>query len=219
MILEGISKGNVIKYLSSLEIDCESKVAVVGKNGRGKTTLLRILSGNILPDSGNIIIKENKYSFPIGSINSVKFQRKIRENVLYIENQNYLYQNLTCEQNIDYYMSLGNFDKKSFFENLNFLEFNISDLNRRIEELSLGTKQKISISFAIASGKSIAMLDEPTLGLDIDAKSQFLNMLDRMKGLKGIVVSTNDVTILNEFDLYLFCEDEEVKMLYDNPYI
>ncbi|MDE5781183.1 MAG: ATP-binding cassette domain-containing protein, partial [Lachnospiraceae bacterium] len=83
MILEGISKGNVIKYLSSLEIDCESKVAVVGKNGRGKTTLLRILSGNILPDSGNIIIKENKYSFPIGSINSVKFQRKIRENVLY----------------------------------------------------------------------------------------------------------------------------------------
>lgn len=218
MILEKISKSYVIKGPASFEVDCGKMYAVIGKNGKGKTTLLRILSGNVFPDNGRVTLNEETYCFPIGILNTLKYQRALRNAVLYIEDQNYLYQNLSCAQNIKYYMSVGNFNKECFWEILRNLEFNQNVLDKRINELSLGTKQKISLSFAFSSVRPFILLDEPTLGLDIDSKKVFLDMLKNKKETKGIVISTNDISILKDFDSFLLCEDNEVKMVYDNPY-
>lgn len=137
----------------------------------------------------------------------------------FVENQGYLYHNLTCEQNIKYYMMIGNYNSKTFWETLNLLEVKTSVLKSRVSELSLGTKQKLSIAFALASKRAIVLIDEPTIGLDRDAKKVLESLLKQKQTFQGIVVSTNDVSILTDFDLYLLCEDDEVKVLYDNPYV
>ena len=195
MEFRNIQKGNVIDYLNILEIECGKIIAVIGKNGKGKTTLLRILSGNVLPDSGEIVIDEKvDYSFPIKFLSVPKYQRHFRNNVLYIENQNVLYHNLTCLQNINYFMSLGCFDKNTFWNILEKLEFDIKYLDCIVKELSLGTKQKIILSFAISSQKPIIILDEPMIGLDIFSKNCVLNILFELKKSKAIILSTNDVS-------------------------
>ena len=124
MRLEDIVKGNIINSQISFDI-YEKNIAIIGKNGKGKTTLLRILSGNVLPDKGSVILDEKIFSFPLEWSQVTKYQRSIRNKTLYFENQNYLYSNFTCMQNVKYCMADGVLIKNSFgrhWRNLNLIK-------------------------------------------------------------------------------------------------
>lgn len=218
MVIDNISKANVIVCTDFFEIKKGDCIAVIGKNGQGKTTLLRTLSGNIFPDSGKIKLEGKCYNFPIRLRRRPKYQKEFRKQILYIENQGYLYNNLTCDQNISYYMSSRNFDEDAFWDLLDKFEFDKNGLKKKIKETSLGTKQKILLSLAFSSMKSIILLDEPTLGLDICSRNILVEEIKKAKESKTVVISTNDQMIMNIFDLYLLCENDEVKRLHDNPY-
>lgn len=218
MLVEYVKKDRFINFADKLEFVKGNRIAVVGKNGYGKTTFLRLLSGNLIPDSGIISVNDIQYSFPMKYINRPKYQKEIRKKILYIENQNYLYSNFTVLQNIEYIMSLGEFDKAVYERVLKELNFGENYPSTKVKELSFGTKQKISIALMFSSLKPIVMLDEPTLGIDIESRNIFLDLLKNYKDSKCFLLSTNDQTILNAFDLFLLCENDEVKILYDNPY-
>jgi ABC-2 type transport system ATP-binding protein len=217
MRLEDIVKGNIINSQISFDI-YEKNIAIIGKNGKGKTTLLRILSGNVLPDKGSVILDEKIFSFPLEWSQVTKYQRSIRNKTLYFENQNYLYSNFTCMQNVKYCMADGSFNKELFWETLEEFEFDKRFLEKKVEELSLGTKQKISLSLAFSSKRPIILLDEPTLGLDIDSKNVFLEFVKSNKNKRKIVISSNDNSVLDGFNTFLLCEDGEVRESHVNPY-
>ena len=91
----------------------------------------------------------------------MKYQRVLKDSVLYIEDTSYLYQNLNCNENIKYYMTAGSFDENIFWKMLQELEFDSNYLEKRVRELSLGTKQKLSLAFAFSSMRKFIVLDEP----------------------------------------------------------
>ena len=218
MIVEKIKKEQFINFTHKLELVEGCPIAIIGKNGYGKTTFLGLSSGNLIPDSGIMNINDKQYCFPINSFNRPKYQKQLRKKILYIENQNYLYPNFTVLQNVNYIMSIDDFDKDVFINVLNKLNFDKKYFGMRVKELSFGTKQKISLALMFSTFKSIVMLDEPTQGIDIETRKAFLDLLMSYKKLKCFLLSTNDQTILNAFDLFLLCENDEVKVLYDNPY-
>lgn len=218
MIVENIEKIGVIDFEDKLTIKSGNTIAVIGKNGKGKTTFLRVLSGNVLPDKGKINIDYKSYIYPINLIERSKYQKIFRDRILYFEGQGYLYNNLTVRQNIKYYSLISDFNEELLLELLYNLNFESKDMNKQVKDISLGTKQKITIGLAFASSRKIILIDEPTLGLDIESKQSFIKILEQFKQEKSIIISSNDETILDYFDLYVYCDDNEVKKIYENPY-
>jgi ABC-type multidrug transport system ATPase subunit len=186
MIIENLKKAQFINFPDNIKFEKDICIAIIGKNGHGKTTLLRLLSGNILPDSGEIHINNSKYCFPMKILTIPKYQREMRKDIIYIENQNYLYNNFMTRHNIDYIMSLGDFDKVIFYSILGKFDFSEKYFKSSIGELSLGTKQKISIALAFSSEKPIILLDEPSLGLDIHSKNILMQIIKDKKSLNAL---------------------------------
>lgn len=216
MKLENLSCGDYFRIENPIVID-KLKYAVVGNNGTGKTTLLRNLSGNIFPDKGIFCIDEKEILYPVIFWKKRNTQRMIQKNVLYIEDYHFIHEKWTLEQNVDYYLELGDFDKELLYDYLS--RFQLTRLLKNsVGEFSLGTKQKVAICLLFSSRKKYLMVDEPTLGLDMDSKKKFIEIMDEASKKHIIIVSTNDGDIIDSFDKYIFFEENEVKLIDDNPY-
>jgi len=136
-------------------------VCLLGVNGAGKTTTMRILSTVFQPNSGtayiqNWDIRENP--------------QKVRENLGFLSGDTGLYNRLTCREFIIYFGRLYGIEDKviiarmeEMVELLDMKEF----LDKKIEFLSTGMKQKVSIVRSIIHDPPVMIFDEPTAGLDI----------------------------------------------------
>ena len=156
----------VLKKLS-FEINEGDFVLLVGKNGCGKSTILKLLSGNIHPDKLNMVYKP-KYA-------------------AYLPEKLTLPKNIKVSKYIELLEEIYNFDIYNLY---NYLE--IPD--KLIGELSKGNLQKLGLITLISANKNLLILDEPTEGMDDVAKAK---MVDLLKGLnkakKTIIISTHDV--------------------------
>ena len=130
----------------------------------------------------------------------------------YTEGSQFLYTNLSIEENIDYYASVGNINTNEVYKNLKNLNFD-EPKEKRCGSLSLGTCQKITAAFCLSTNKPFIVCDEPTLGMDVDSKNSFFEELTRQN--KGIIISTNDTTILKHFDTFIICEEEGISVSHD----
>jgi ABC-2 type transport system ATP-binding protein len=155
---------------------------LLGKNGTGKSTLLRNIAGLLFPDNGKI----NVLSYTPG-------QRKpafLRE-VFMVPEELYM-PDIPIDSLLKHYAPFyPRFDYKRF-ENF-ITEFEIPRDNL-FQKMSYGQKKKVLISFGLASNAAILLMDEPTNGLDIMSKSQFRKvMAGSVDESKCIIISTHQV--------------------------
>lgn len=167
----------------SLQIDSAEIFGLIGPDGAGKTTLFRILTSLIIADSGNAIVHD---------LDVVKQYRELRKIIGYMPGRFSLYQDLTVEENLQFFATLFN---TSIKENYSLIEDIYVQLepfkNRRAGKLSGGMKQKLALCCALIHKPKVLFLDEPTTGVDPVSRKEFWEMLKRLQQQEiTILVST-----------------------------
>ncbi len=163
----------------SFEVDKGELFGLIGPDGAGKTTLMRVLCTVMLADKG------------IATINGwdvVKDYKKIRSGVGYMPGRFSLYQDLSVEENLKFFATIF---RTTIKENYNLIKDIYVQLepfnNRKAGKLSGGMKQKLALCCALIHKPKVLFLDEPTTGVDAIARKDFWEMLRRLKE-KGITI-------------------------------
>lgn len=210
--LNGIYKSyNKVEALKniSLELDTGELFGLIGPDGSGKTTLFRILVSLLLPDSGNA---------EMCGLNILKEYRKIRQLVGYMPGRFSLYQDLSVEENLNFFATVFG---TTIGANMDLIE----DIWKQIEpfrkrqagKLSGGMKQKLALCCALIHKPVVLILDEPTTGVDAVSRKEFWDML---KGLKKsnitILVSTSYMDEASLCERVALIQDGEI-MKIDKP--
>jgi ABC-type multidrug transport system ATPase subunit len=156
---------------------------IIGPDGAGKTSLFRILTTLLLPDGGTA---------RINGTDVVKGFKELRKTIGYMPGRFSLYQDLTIEENLEFFATIFNTSITENYELIRDIYSQIEPFkDRRAGKLSGGMKQKLALSCALIHRPSILFLDEPTTGVDAVSRKEFWEML---KGLKKegitILVST-----------------------------
>ncbi|BCR21992.1 ABC transporter ATP-binding protein [Borrelia sp. HM] len=142
---------------------------IIGKNGMGKTTLLKLISGMLNALKGEVLLNSSKV-FPRDPLNLMN---------LFFVPEDFKLPNISLN---DYYKSLyrfySNFKENDFMEYLFKFEL---DVNLKFAHSSYGQKKKSVIAFAIATDVPILIFDEPTNGLDIASKSIFRSIVSGLE--------------------------------------
>lgn len=156
---------------------------LIGPDGAGKTSIFRILTTLLLADKGSAKVLGNDV---------IKDWKTIRDIVGYMPGRFSLYQDLTVEENLDFFATIFN---TTIQENYDLVADIYKQLEpfktRRAGKLSGGMKQKLALSCALIHKPKILFLDEPTTGVDPVSRKEFWEMLKRLKkqGIT-IIVST-----------------------------
>lgn len=156
---------------------------LIGPDGAGKTSLLRILTSLLLPDCGDAYM--NGY-------NVVKEYKKIRLITGYMPGRFSLYQDLTVEENLEFFATTFGTTINENYDLIKDIYVQIEPFKTRLAgRLSGGMKQKLALSCALIHKPEILVLDEPTTGVDAVSRKEFWEMLIRLKeqGIT-IIVST-----------------------------
>ncbi len=140
---------------------------VLGPNGSGKTTTIRMLCGLLTPTSG---------SATVAGFDVLTQSEEIRRNIGYMSQKFGMYDDLTVAENLDFYSSLyglaGQEKKERMYELFDDLGLR-PRINQLVGTLSGGWKQRISLACAIAHHPAVLFLDEPTAGVDPAARRRF----------------------------------------------
>ena len=157
--------------------------ALLGVNGAGKTTTIKMLSGLILPTSGEIIIE---------NMNMKKDVFKIKEILNVSPQETAIAMNLSVKENLEF--MAGVYQIKNSKEKIDELvkTFKLEEvLNQKAKTLSGGWQRKVSIAMALINNPQILFLDEPTLGLDVIARRELWSIIESQKGKITIILTTH----------------------------
>lgn len=182
ILIRQVSKryGDVVALRElSLEIEPGELFGLIGPDGAGKTTLFRILTTLLLADSG---------SASVCGLDVVRDFREIRRRVGYMPGRFSLYQDLTVEENLNFFATVFNTTIAENYDLVRDIYQQIEPFkHRRAGKLSGGMKQKLALSCALIHRPDVLFLDEPTTGVDPVSRSEFWDMLDRLKR-QGITI-------------------------------
>ena len=171
-----------VRALNNISMDIErgELFGLIGPDGAGKTTLFRILTTLLLPDVGSAIME---------GLDVVRDFREIRKITGYMPGRFSLYQDLTVEENLNFYATVFGTTVEENYELVKDIYAHIEPYRkRRAGKLSGGMKQKLALSCALIHRPRILILDEPTTGVDAVSRKEFWEMLLRLQG--------SDLTIL-----------------------
>ncbi len=170
--IQGLKKSYTLKpILRGIDLDLYrgERVALLGANGTGKTTLLRILAGLTKPSAGTICI---------GGLDIVHDAQRVRHLVGFVAHQPYLYDELTALENLLFFGRM--YAVKQVHERAAEL-LNRVGLARRTQErvstLSRGQVQRLSLARALLHSPQLLLLDEPDTGLDEEGNALLANIL------------------------------------------
>jgi len=174
-----------VKALSGLSFEVKpgELFGFIGPDGAGKTTLFRILTTLLIPDVGYALVD---------GLDVVKDYKAIRKIVGYMPGRFSLYQDLTVEENLNFFAGIF---KTTVKENYYLIEEIYKQIepfkNRPAGKLSGGMKQKLALSCALIHKPKVLFLDEPTTGVDAVSRTEFWEMLKRLQQQDiAILVST-----------------------------
>jgi ABC-type multidrug transport system ATPase subunit len=167
----------------SFSINKNELFGFIGPDGSGKTTLFRILATLILANSGEV---------KINNWDVVKDYREIRKNIGYMPGRFSLYQDLSVEENLEFFASVFGTTIEENYDLIKDIYIQIEPFKKRpAGKLSGGMKQKLALSCALIHKPELLVLDEPTTGVDAVSRKEFWEMLKKLKenGIT-IIVST-----------------------------
>ena len=163
----------------SFEVKPGEIFGLIGPDGAGKTSIFRMLTTVLLPDSGSATIE---------NLDMVKDYKEIRKILGYMPGRFSLYQDLTIEENLEFFASVFNTTIAENYDLIKDIYIQIEPFkNRRAGKLSGGMKQKLALSCALIHKPKVLFLDEPTTGVDPVSRKEFWEMLQRLK-LQGITM-------------------------------
>jgi ABC-type multidrug transport system ATPase subunit len=182
----GICKSfGVIRALDDISFTVsESEIfGFIGPDGAGKTTLFRLITTLLLPDEGslNVLGMDCRTSF-----------KELRKNIGYMPGRFSLYQDLSVEENLNFYATVFGTTVKENYDLISDIYSHIEPFRKRLAgNLSGGMKQKLALSCALIHKPRILVLDEPTTGVDAVSRAEFWQMLKKLKNHNiTIIVST-----------------------------
>jgi ABC-type multidrug transport system ATPase subunit len=167
----------------SFSVDEGEIFGFIGPDGAGKTTLFRILTTLLVADEGELMM--------LGE-NAVKSFKELRKKIGYMPGRFSLYQDLTVEENLNFWATVFGTTVKENYELIADIYSHIEPFRKRLAgKLSGGMKQKLALSCALIHKPALLVLDEPTTGVDAVSRSEFWAMLSRLKRHNiTIIVST-----------------------------
>lgn len=167
-------------------------VGLLGPNGAGKTTTIKMICGLIAPDSGTVTIN----GFDIGRDR----RRALRHISAVLEGNRNLYWRLSVRENLLYFAGNRGLAPTSVSRRIEELleQFGLAGkTNELVANLSRGMQQKLAIAVALLADTDVLLLDEPTLGLDVETGYEVRTLLrDIARTGKTIVLSTHDMAVV-----------------------
>ena len=155
----------------------------IGPDGSGKTTLFRIITTLLLPDEGDLKVL---------GLDCRSGYRELRKNIGYMPGRFSLYQDLTVEENLEFYATVFGTTVSENYNLISDIYSHIEPFGKRLAgNLSGGMKQKLALSCALIHKPELLVLDEPTTGVDAVSRAEFWEMLRKLgKHNITILVST-----------------------------
>jgi ABC-2 type transport system ATP-binding protein len=178
-----IKKFNSLTAINNLNLKI-GKIGIfglIGPDGAGKTTLIRLMCGIMDPTGGDILIEKKSVK---------KNPEEVRLKIGYMPQKFSLYRDLSVIENLNFYADLYLVPRKERLETINrLLEFShLSQFkNRLAENLSGGMKQKLGLACSLIHKPEILFLDEPTNGVDPLSRREFWNILKELKE-EGVLI-------------------------------
>ena len=156
---------------------------LIGPDGAGKTSIFRMLTTLLLPDSGNATVQ---------GLDVVKDYEKIRNTVGYMPEKFSLYPDLSVEENLNFFATVFGTTIQENYDLIKEIYVQLEPFKkRRADKLSGGMKQKLALCCALIHKPTVLFLDEPTTGVDPVSRKEFWEMLKRLKEQNiTILVST-----------------------------
>ena len=159
-------------------------VAIIGPNGAGKTTLIKTICGLVIQTKGDIELDD---------ISSSCGKKYLKNLGVVLEGARNIFWRLTPHENIDFMCRMHGLPKKTYFKKIMFY-LDALDLTRyrdvECRYLSKGNQQKTAIACIMALGKKLILLDEPTLGLDVEIAEKMIGLINNEKLDERIIIIT-----------------------------
>ncbi len=174
-------KKSVVKALNniSFQVDKGELFGVIGPDGAGKTSLFRIMTTLLIADSGIATVE---------GFDTVKDYKQIRKQIGYMPGKFSLYQDLSVEENLEFFATIFNTSIKENYDLIKDIYVQIEPFKtRRAGKLSGGMKQKLALCCALIHRPTVLFLDEPTTGVDAVSRKEFWEMLKQLK-TQGITI-------------------------------
>ena len=172
----------------SFEIKKGSVASILGPNGCGKTTTLRMIAAMLTPSRGTAFID---------SVDVRKDKQTVKSKIGYMTNNTSLYDRLSVIETIKFFAELNQVSAdiympraEKLFDQLEMNKY----LNKRIADLSTGMKQKTSIDRTLIHDPDLIVLDEPTTGVDVTGQSVIIDLIKSIKDSgKTLIFSTHQL--------------------------
>lgn len=184
IVLNNISKAynkgtvNAVNNVS-FKVNKGELFGLIGADGAGKTSIFRILSTLILPDSGTAYI---------GGCDVVNDYKIIRKSIGYMPGKFSLYQDLSVSENLHFFATVFHTTVTENYDLIKDIYVQLKPFkNRKAGQLSGGMKQKLALCCALIHRPKILLLDEPTTGVDVVSRQEFWQMLRNLKQ-QGITI-------------------------------
>ena len=165
-----------------------SVASILGPNGCGKTTTLRMIAGMLTPSKGTAFVD---------SIDVRKDKQTVKSKIGYMTNNTSLYDRLNVLETIKFFAELNQIPEEIYMPRAEKL-FKQLDMNKyltkRIADLSTGMKQKTSIVRTLIHDPDLVVLDEPTTGVDVTGQSVIIDLIRTIKDSgKTLIFSTHQL--------------------------
>jgi len=178
-----------VKAVDNVNLECEPGriFGLLGLNGAGKTTLMRLLSTSLKPTSGTAQIK---------GLDILKQPGEVKKQIGFLSSDTGLYPRLTALETVYYFARLNGMKENAIKRCVDEI-FEILDMNDcrdlKVDKLSTGMKQKVSIARTMVHDPDVLILDEPTLGLDVITSRSIIDFVKSSKERGKIVLFSTHV--------------------------
>ena len=196
--LECFREERLIFQRLSCEIESSQTMLIRGKNGSGKTSLLRLVAGYLKKYNGKVFFNDN----------DLQQNSELLTDFRFIGQKNSLKDNLTVRQNIEMWQLIYH-TKKNINDILDFLDIKML-LNKDISTLSDGQKKRVSLSRLLISKAKVWLLDEPLVYLDLNRVKLLEDIILQHNNLGGITLYTSNTNIDLKYDHLINMDDYAV---------
>lgn len=179
----------------SFSVEKGEILGLLGPNGAGKTTTIKMVCGLLVPDEGQIIVN---------GVDIGKNRLKALEHIsAVLEGNRNLYWRLTVKENLQYFAGNRGVSVKQASGKIEKLlhQFHLKDKeNELVNRLSRGMQQKLAIAVSMLADSDVILLDEPTLGLDVETSYEVRELLHDIVEKEGrtIIISSHDMDVIQD---------------------